>query len=222
MEITVKSTKVLKTGTNNYGEWKLVKVYTDTEEYTTLATDADLIPNGSTITITNMDEDDRGKKFKKFEIKEQGTAPKQTDTVHATKTATTVPFNRDNSIETQVAFKGIMEAFSAGQLKEDSPYVKAALAWAMARIGKPIEERTNEIDEVKETPTPTPKPAQKATTEPNSKDKLFSWIAENMGWKDAKPARTWIQNKCKILPERIDSEPLEVKKEVSELMGWSL
>ena len=59
---------------------------------------------------------------------------------------------REDSIETQVAFKGIMEAFSAGQLKENSDLVVAALAWAMERLGRP------------------PKPAQKATTEPKKQD----------------------------------------------------
>ncbi|KKK54477.1 hypothetical protein LCGC14_3084350, partial [marine sediment metagenome] len=76
MQITVKSVKVLKIGTNDYGEWKLVKVITDEDvEYTTLAKEADQIPGGSTIVITDMDEDEKGKKFKKFEIVTAGTAP---------------------------------------------------------------------------------------------------------------------------------------------------
>lgn len=77
MQITVKSVSTLKTGENNYGPWKLVKVVTDKdEEYTTLAKEADTITKGSIITITNMDEDDKGKKsFKKFEVVSAGTAP---------------------------------------------------------------------------------------------------------------------------------------------------
>ncbi|KKL69717.1 hypothetical protein LCGC14_2112110 [marine sediment metagenome] len=78
MQITVKSVKVLKTGNNNYGEWKLVKVYTDKGEYTTLYTDADQIPGGSVINITDMDEDDKGKRFKKFEIIAAGATPPST------------------------------------------------------------------------------------------------------------------------------------------------
>ncbi len=84
MNIKVKSTKVLKTGTNNYGEWKLVGVTTDEDvEYTTLAKEADIIGEGVTINISNMDENAKGQKsFKKFEFvhgaeANQGTPPQQ-------------------------------------------------------------------------------------------------------------------------------------------------
>ena len=84
MNITVKSIKVLKTGTNDYGEWKLVKVVTDEDvEYSTLAKEADIIGEGVTINISNMDENAKGQKsFKKFEFvhgaeASQGTPPQQ-------------------------------------------------------------------------------------------------------------------------------------------------
>ncbi len=84
MDITVKSVKVLKAGTNDYGEWKLVKVVTDEDvEYTTLAKEADIIAEGVTISISNMDENTKGQKsFKKFEFvhgaeANQGTPPQQ-------------------------------------------------------------------------------------------------------------------------------------------------
>ncbi len=74
MNINVKSAKVLKTGTSGYGEWKLVQVITDEDvKYTTLAKEADQISPGVTLNISNLDENDKGKSFKKFEYVE-GTA----------------------------------------------------------------------------------------------------------------------------------------------------
>ena len=68
MNINVKSTKVLKTGTSDYGEWKLVQVITDEDvKYTTLAKEADRISPGVTLNISNLDENEKGKSFKKFE-----------------------------------------------------------------------------------------------------------------------------------------------------------
>ena len=42
---------------------------------------------------------------------------------------------KEASIEAQVAFKGIMEAFSAGKLGEPHPTVHTALGWAMLKMG---------------------------------------------------------------------------------------
>ena len=60
MQITVKSVKVLKTGTNRYGDWKLIQVITAEDiTYTTLANDAETITSGSNINIKDMDKDNR-------------------------------------------------------------------------------------------------------------------------------------------------------------------
>ncbi len=72
MQITVKSTKVLKTGTGEYGEWVMVKVEANEGEYVTFADNAQDIQPGSVINITDMDEDEKGKKFKKYEVIEKG------------------------------------------------------------------------------------------------------------------------------------------------------
>ena len=74
MQIIVKSTKVLKKGTNDYGEWKLVSIVTSEDvKYTTLAKDAEAITPGSTINIKDMDKDDQGREsFKKYEVIEAG------------------------------------------------------------------------------------------------------------------------------------------------------
>ncbi|KKN60895.1 hypothetical protein LCGC14_0527660 [marine sediment metagenome] len=75
MQIQVKSVKVLSKGTNDYGEWKLVKVTTADTEYTTLAKEADTLKPGMVINITDMDEDEKGKKFKKYEVVNAGDNP---------------------------------------------------------------------------------------------------------------------------------------------------
>jgi len=51
-------------------------------------------------------------------------------------------------------------------------------------------------------------------------DELLEWVATQMGWKSAKPARSWLVNKCRILEGTIDEDPEWVKNEVSQLQGW--
>jgi len=51
-------------------------------------------------------------------------------------------------------------------------------------------------------------------------DELLEWVATQMGWKSAKPARSWLVNKCRILEGTIDKDPEWVKNEVSQLQGW--
>jgi len=121
------------------------------------------------------------------------------------------------SIESQVAVKCVMEAFSAGQLKEDSPYVKAALGWAMKRIGKPIEERTVEIDGVEETPTPTPKPAPKSTTEPNKQKEEVS--LNNPGEFYTVCHKLYGINKTQVDTDTVD---LDLSVDLDRVKAWSI
>jgi len=60
----------------------------------------------------------------------------------------------------------------------------------------------------------------KATGETLTTDELLEWVATQMGWKSAKPARSWLVNKCRILEGTIDEDPEWVKNEVSQLQGW--
>ena len=69
MNINVKSTSVLKTGNNQRGEWVLVKVATETDEYTTFAEDARNLAPGTVIDITDFNQDSQGRKsFKTYEM----------------------------------------------------------------------------------------------------------------------------------------------------------
>ncbi len=134
MQIQVKSTKILKKGTNDYGEWKLVQVITtDDIKYTTLADDAATISPGSTINITNMDKDTQGREsFKKYEfVGEQSEAPRPAPKA-------TIPESdaRQTSIETQNAFTNIMNSFNAGKLGREDPIVQACFNYASDRLAK--------------------------------------------------------------------------------------
>ena len=81
---------------------------------------------------------------------------------------------------------------------------------------------------VKDTKAPPAPPAEdKGPDENPIKDEkvvqsdLETYIFKRMKWKDAKPVRTWIINKCGISEERIDSDPDGVLEEVKALMGWT-
>jgi len=56
---------------------------------------------------------------------------------------------------------------------------------------------------------------------PKTTEQLFAWIATNMNWKDAKTARTWAVNVCKIPEARLDSDPAGCYKDIKELQGWT-
>ena len=205
MEITVRSVKVLKAGTNQYGDWKLVKVYTDNEEYTTLADGADHITGGSTINITDMDEDAKGKKFKKFEIIALGNIP-------SVPVGTDQPSDNEywerkqaierSSIEAQVAFKGMVELISTGMVKADTREYKATIEWAMTRLHS-VSQIMAKIEEAKGETNKGSKGNKKAQTEPADRQdsgeatepktagQLFNWIMSQD--KNIKVPRAWIE-----------------------------
>ena len=182
MQITVKSTKVLKTGEGEYGVWKLVGVTTDKDvKYATFAEGADELTTGSTINITDMDENEKGKSFKKYELvgaatiqpqKENPTlreAAKANDEMTPDKWADKDRITRE-SIEAQVAFKGIVDLVKGfySVPKYEIPvylfnvYMKA-LDWALARLN--------------EGAVPQPEPSPEATTATQSGEKEETGIS---------------------------------------------
>ncbi|KKM93461.1 hypothetical protein LCGC14_1208120 [marine sediment metagenome] len=73
MQVKVTLTKVLKTGEGAYGEWKLIKVTTESGDYTTFADGAETLTPGTVINISDMDKDDQEREsFKKYEIVKAG------------------------------------------------------------------------------------------------------------------------------------------------------
>ncbi|MBU2020116.1 MAG: hypothetical protein KJ941_10775, partial [Bacteroidetes bacterium] len=119
MNITVKAVKVLKTGANDYGNWKLTQVTTDEDvPYTTFLKDEDdNITPGNVLAIDNLSQDDRGRwSFKKHEvvgIAEPKSKPeKGEDIKQTTKPAPQLDPTRV-SIERQVSAKLALEFFQA-------------------------------------------------------------------------------------------------------------
>lgn len=120
MEIQVKSVNVLKEGTNDYGPWKLVKVVTESGEYTTLAKEADLIPIGSTVEISNMDEKEGKKSFKKFEITSESTMTSSEKTVEPPLKEKPTK-DRDAQIMEAMWYKELGECIRTGAIEKHWP-----------------------------------------------------------------------------------------------------
>lgn len=51
-------------------------------------------------------------------------------------------------------------------------------------------------------------------------DQLFALVASKKNWKDAKTARTWIVNVCKISEEKINNDPAGCYEEIKKSQGW--
>ena len=148
MNIKVKSTKILKTGTNDYGPWELVKITTtEGKDYTTLAKEAiDILP-GSVINITDMDKNEKGQEsFKKFEILTIGEEASVTPAPPTPQTEMTPDrwAEKDRlerfSIESQTAYKGAIELATWSQMEltgKAKEVIDAALDWALTRLKLP-------------------------------------------------------------------------------------
>ncbi len=156
MQITVKSANVLATGITKSGkmageEWRLQEVIaSDDTRYTTFAKDAENLIPGTVITIENLDQDDKGWKFKKYEIIEAASIQSQKESSTSERAATNDGMTNDmwaekqrierSSIESQVAFKGIIATIGVekptDKLREAQ---EAALDWALPRL-RPLTE----------------------------------------------------------------------------------
>ena len=125
MQITVKKVKVIKTGTGDYGEWKLVGVETDDDKYTTFAKDAEKIMPGSVIEITDLNENEKGKSFKKYELISAPT-PEETRAIQEEDKMTADMWAEKDritkaSIEGQNALTNLTQLTIAGIKLEDCP-----------------------------------------------------------------------------------------------------
>ena len=137
MEISVKEVKILKKGENKFGPWNLVLVTTEDTEYTTLAKEADIIKPGSIVNITDMDKDEKGREsFKKFELLSVGKLPEKRDGDSMSKDDWSQKQAIERaSIESQTAYKGIIELLNNKVIELDHEQAKQALAFASARLG---------------------------------------------------------------------------------------
>lgn len=186
MQITVKSSKVLSRGKNNYGPWALVKVITDKDvEYTTLAKEAESIVAGMVIDIDQLSIDEKDgqekRSFKKFEIISGGAGPPVPPAIGARPGMTAEMWEEKDRLdryskECIACFRGTMEmaghlAQTVFEIEKPSSFntvYELALAWAKNHLEKPSEAaRAFE----------TPKPEDKKATPVKEKTKGF----ENAG-----------------------------------------
>jgi hypothetical protein len=136
MQITVKSSQVVKTGTNKAGDWELIKVTSeDGTGYATFDKKAKHLGTGAVIDIGEVDIKDGKISFKEVvSVVKDGTSP-----------ALTNGYGQDSpekrrSIETQCAVKVVMEYYTQMCVAEKDvdgrliDLVDRALVWCGTRI----------------------------------------------------------------------------------------
>ncbi len=232
MQITVKSAKVGKTGTNKNGAWELIVVTSeDGTDYTTFHKSAKNLAPGTVIDIGEPVIKEGKISFKEYTVVSAPPNGGQTTSGMTPEMWADKDKRERWSIESQVAFKGIVELAKGLALNDKSPLpnsklheaYNAALDWALAHF--------------KSTQQTTPKPAQAATTKTTTpkEDELFpeekieatgdtpKTIQELLAWvaghgKGYSP--TWIVNKCKIPEQKLRDDPVGSYQEIKTLMGW--
>ena len=121
--------------------------------------------------------------------------------------------DREDSIESQVAFKGMIELIVAGIIKLDSKEGRTTIDWALGRLNLPVE-----IVSVIEKAT---QPAEgRGESEIKTAGQLFQWIRTKDPTINA--PRDWVNLKFGVKPQEILTE--ERVKELYEAikigMGW--
>lgn len=221
MQIKIKESKVVKTGTNKSGDWELIRVTSeDNTEYTTFDKKSKL-PSGSVIDFEPVIGEKGKLSFKECAVVSEGQVAISLNDMTPDMWADKQRIER-TSIEAQVAYKGIVELMVAQILKPTEGAGKRAIDWAISKLGHEVIPKTKTPDTAqaeKDADELWPKAAE---AEKEQSGDLFAWIAENMGWKDSKSAKSWIVNVCKIPEDKIASDPDGVKAEIAQLQGWTI
>lgn len=152
MQITVKSTKLLKEGTNKNGKWQLWLVTDNKDiEYTTFDKKASHLTPGAVIEIGSIilevKDDKENRSFKELTIISQpeteSTNGKYKKDIEGMKYEYQLKARLQSleraSIEAQTAYIKIMDALCAGKVELDSEPVKEAIKWAMGKLGASIQ-----------------------------------------------------------------------------------
>ena len=160
MQITVKEAKLLKSGSNNKGEWKLFKVVaSDGVEYTTFDTKAGHLAQGAVIEIGDITLKDGDKRsFKELTIISEGaTKPAPNGSALTNEQWAEKQRIERDSIEAQVAVKSILSLPIGSEGNEDIARVyNKALKWCESRIDKALETKTQDHQRVKSSPLVKP------------------------------------------------------------------
>lgn len=143
MQITVKSTKVAKTGTNKAGPWELIVITSeDGTDYTTFHKGAKNLTAGAVIDI-EPDIKEGKISFKEYKVISSPAAPPDGNGRPGMTPELWAEKDRleRQSIESQVAFKGVVQIICAYIDKGVSleKYHAVATDWAMARLQQPSE-----------------------------------------------------------------------------------
>lgn len=212
MQITVGSTKVAKTGTNKRGAWELIIVTSqDGTDYRTFHKGVKSLASDTVIDIGEPEIEEGKISFKEYTIVSEAPEPE----LPAQTRQTFTPYQSE--IEARAKNTALMQACELA--KADKVDKGEILAWAnkfliWLQVGyklgtgpeTTVQQGEELFDEVE----------GGITT-----DELLNWVATNMGWRDAKTARTWIVNVCKISEEKIDNDPAGCKEEIKTLQGWT-
>ena len=180
MQITLKEAKLLKSGSNNKGEWKLFKVVaSDGVEYTTFDTKAGHLSQGAVIELGDITLKDGDKRsFKELTIISEGAIKPATNGSALTNEqwAEKQRIERD-SIEAQVAVNTILSLplEILGGDEDLKRLYRKALKWCESRIDKVLETKTQEKQRVKS--SPLVKPESTETIDPTTFENVGELLA---------------------------------------------
>ncbi|MBA7652593.1 hypothetical protein ES703_60428 [subsurface metagenome] len=143
--------------------------------------------------------------------------------------------NREDSIESQVAFKGMVELISTGMVKADTNEYKATIEWAMSRLHS-VAQIMATIEEAKVETTKTDKD-NKADNQPEDEKQdigqdsgkvdipktpgqLFTWIRSRD--KNITSPRAWIEANYEVSHgEVLTVEKIkELENQIKKDKGW--
>jgi len=198
MQVTVKSAKVAKTGTNKNGDWELIVVTSeDNTDYTTFDKKAKHLTNGSVIDIGEPTIREGKVGFKEFTMVSAPATPPPSSVAKIDTSHEMTPdmwAEKDErqrlSIEAQVAYKGIMELAGAHEnpISEKFEVIfDAALDWAMAHFK-------------------TSQPSAKPAPEPLKSKSEDLPDLHGMVFADAGKLKTALQNILKMSASQIQKE----------------
>lgn len=223
MKITVKEVRVLKTGENKKGKWELIKVTSDDgTEYTTFDKKAKHLNPGAVFEAEVELKEGKASFSEVSNVISQGEA--QEKLFKQSRGAST-----DASIESQVAFKGMIELISTGMVKKDSKEYGATIEWAMSRLHS-VEQIMATIEEAKFETHTTFEGNQETQSKPIDRQdsgeavktagELFNWIMSHN--KDIKMPRAWIEAEYKVTHEEILTieKVQELYKAIKQKMSW--
>lgn len=142
-----------------------------------------------------------------------------------------VKTERNDSIEAQVAFKGMIELIATGMVKTGTKEYKATIEWAMTRLHS-VEQIMAKIEEAKsethkdapgsqETQTElTPGQDSGEATDVKTVGQLFNWIMFQD--KSIKAPRLWVNTEFGLDDKVVltDKKVAELYKAIKEKMGW--